>query len=195
MSIFGRKEIAELKTQVADLKEKLSRSESQLDYLQNILFSDIGEYISSVYEGSKSTLRFGPIYYQYLTFGEPKKIVPEEIEEVLKEIDLSFSEKLFELIREKKLSEVEVYKKADIDRRHFAKIRATSDYRPKKDTVILLCLSMRLSLAESQDLLKRAGMALSRSCQQDIIAEYFLKKEIYDVCLYQEMLYKYGFLQ
>ena len=186
--MFGRR-LKEKDNEITRLQTELSESIKRQDYLKSILFNGINGYINAVYVEPKpepSTIlfqrRFDDIY------------VPEEIEEVLKTIEPSFSDKLLELIREKKLNEVEVYKKADIDRRHFSKIRSCSSYRPKKDTVILLCLSMELSYEESQDLLTRAGLALSRSNKQDIIAEYFLRRGIYDVLLYKEVLYNHGFI-
>ena len=126
---------------------------------------------------------------------EEALIYAQEIEKVLKNVEVSFSNKLMEIIRLKNLNEVEVYKKADIDRRHFSKIRSNSDYRPTKDTIILLCLSMRLNYEEVEDLLNRAGFSFSKSDKRDLIAEYFFKKHNYDVLLYKETLYKYGFLK
>lgn len=122
-------------------------------------------------------------------------VVPEEIEEILKQIDTSFSDRLMEIIREKKLDEVEVYKKADLDRRHFSKIRSNSEYRPTKDTVILLCMSMELSFDETVDLLKRAGFAFSNSSKTDLIAQFFIRKKLYNIQFYKEVLFKYGVLK
>lgn len=125
----------------------------------------------------------------------PQTVVPEELKTILKVIDTSFSDKLMELIRQKKLNEVEVYKKADLDRRHFSKIRSNSDYRPAKDTVILLCMSMELTYDETVDLLKRAGFAFSSSSKTDLIAEFFIRKKLYNIAFYKEVLYKYGVLK
>ena len=100
-----------------------------------------------------------------------------------------------QIIREKKLNEVEVYKKADLDRRHFSKIRSNPDYRTTKETVILLCLSMELNYEETTDLLNRAGYSLSKSSKQDLIAQYFIQRNIYDILLYKEILFEYGLLK
>lgn len=192
--MFGRK-IKEKDSEINRLKTELSESIKRQDYLKSILFNGINGFINSVYVEPKPILIKDDVTSKILfqkTYIE--KLVPEEIEEVLKTVEPSFSDKLLELIRVKKLNEVEVYKKADIDRRHFSKIRSCSSYRPTKDTVILLCLSMELSYEETQDLLTRAGLALSRSSKQDIIAEYFLRRGIYDVLLYKEVLYKHGFI-
>ena len=184
-----RRKLKEKDNEIIRLQAELSESVKRQDYLKSILFNGINGYIKAVYVEPKpepTTILF------QRTFDEIN--VPTEIEEVLKTIEPSFSDKLLELIREKGLKEVEVYKKADIDRRHFSKIRSSASYRPKKDTVILLCLSMELTYEESQDLLTRAGLALSRSSERDIIAEYFLRRGIYDILLYKEVLYKHGFI-
>lgn len=124
-----------------------------------------------------------------------KEVVPAEIDEVLKNMESSFSERLMEIIRERNLNEVEVYKKADLDRRLFSKIRGNENYRPTKDTAILLCMSMELSLEDTEDLLKRAGMALSTSNKTDLIATFFIRKKLYNIPLYKEVLFKYGILK
>lgn len=182
-----KRRLLEKENEISRLQAELSESIKQQEYLKSILFNGINGYIDAVYvKPEPSTLLFQTSFEEIY--------VPEEIEKVLQKIEASFSDKLMELIREKKLDEVEVYKKADIDRRHFSKIRSSSSYRPTKDTVILLCLSMELTYEESQDLLIRAGLALSRSNKQDIIAEYFLRRGIYDILLYKEVLYKHGFI-
>ena len=188
-----RRKLLEKENEISRLQTELSESIKRQEYLKNILFNGINGYINAVYV--EPEIYVAPDAPKILFQRTYEDIyVPEEIEAELKNLDSSFSDKLMELIREKKLNEVEVYKKADIDRRHFSKIRSTSSYRPKKDTVILLCLSMELTYEESQDLLTRAGLALSRSCKQDIIAEYFLRRGIYDVLLYKEVLYNHGFI-
>lgn len=184
--MFGRK-IKEKDNEIIRLQTELSESIKRQDYLKSILFNGIEGYINAVYVKPESPV----LLFQKSSI---EKLVPEEIEALLKTVEKSFSDRLMELIREKQLSEVDVYKKADIDRRHFSKIRSSSSYRPTKDTVILLCLSMELTYEESQDLLTRAGLALSRSNKQDIIAEYFLRRGIYDILLYKEVLYKHGFI-
>lgn len=184
--MFGRK-IKEKDNEIIRLQTELSESIKRQDYLKSILFNGIEDYINAVYVKPEPPV----LLFQKSSI---EKLVPEEIEALLKTVEESFSDRLMELIREKQLSEVDVYKKADIDRRHFSKIRSSSSYRPTKDTVILLCLSMELTYEESQDLLTRAGLALSRSNKQDIIDEYFLRRGIYDILLYKEVLYKHGFI-
>lgn len=190
MGFFKNKKIITAQNiEIGTLRRKLAEAIEYQQSLKSILFDGIDGFINQVYE--KPEPFDGCILFQTARIED---LVPEKIEQVLKEIAAPFSTRLFEIIREKNLDEVAVYKKADIDRRHFSKIRSSDSYRPTKDTVILLCLSMKLSVEETQDLLSRAGFTLSRSFKQDIIAEYFLTKKIYDILLYKEVLSRHNLI-
>ena len=104
----------------------------------------------------------------------------------------SFSTRLFRLIEEKHLDEVTVYKGANIDRKHFSKIRSNDSYQPNKRTVIAFAISLHLSEKEAKDLLQSAGYSLSHSYTFDIIIEYFLKKGRYDIHDINEFLFTYN---
>lgn len=115
----------------------------------------------------------------------------DDIEEYIKSEEDSFQEKLFSLIREKNLSEVDVYSKANITRQHFSKIRSDICYQPTKMTVVFLALAMELSYDEVMDLLNRAGLTLSHSNKRDLVIEYFICHKIYDIFLLTECMDKY----
>ncbi|MGM9568675.1 MAG: macro domain-containing protein [Phascolarctobacterium sp.] len=102
----------------------------------------------------------------------------------------SFSDRLFQLIDKKGLEEVVVYKKANMDRKHFSKLRKR-DYTPKKPTVLALALALRLNVDETMDLLSYAGLALAPNDKQDMIVKLCIENSIFDVLRVNEILFTY----
>lgn len=114
-----------------------------------------------------------------------------ELDKRIEMLDESFSEMLLRIIDERGIKDSEVYKKANIDRRLFSKIRSNSDYRPKKTTVLAFAIALKLSLEETKEMLEKAGYALSHSSKADVIVEYFIKKGNYNIYDINEALYEY----
>lgn len=113
------------------------------------------------------------------------------LEQLLDTGEETFQQCLFRLIKERGADEIELYKKANIDRKLFSAIRCNVNYKPKKKTAVALGIALELDMMEMMDLLQRAGMALSPSNKFDLIISYCIDKRIYDIFEVNAILFKY----
>ena len=111
--------------------------------------------------------------------------------EIIRQTDEGFSRKLIRLIDERGWTDAQCYKKANVSRKLFSKIRSNPAYQPSKPTVLAFAVALELSLPEAADLLKTAGYSLTRSNPFDIVLEYCLSHRIYNIWEINEVLFQY----
>ena len=146
-------------------------------YKKQDIFYDANEEETSDFEAEMSfkTSESAP------PFMEEERFIPDE----------SFSECLIRMIDERHMTDPEVYKKANINRKHFNHIINDKHYRPKKETAVALAIGMNLNLADTNTLLERAGFVLSRSYTFDLIIRYCIEHEIYNIFKVNELLFEF----
>ena len=122
---------------------------------------------------------------------ETSSAAGKSLREYMKQMDRSFQEMLFDLIDESGMTDVECYKKANVDKRTFSKIKSSKDYKPSKQTVIAFAISLQLDMDTTQELLATAGFTLSRSKVFDKIIRYFIHNGNYDIFEINEALFEF----
>ena len=164
--------------------------------ISNSLFNDVQNYIDEVYVDEHLAQERCDSYRrrreQEAALYKNRVTDSRSLDEMLDDMTDTFSEALFKLIDAKGMTDPQVYKKANINRKHFSKIRTNQDYKPKKSTVFALAIALELNLAETRELLARAGYAFSHSNVSDVIIEYFLRHGKYDIDSINQVLFEKG---
>lgn len=173
--------------------------------LSEKLVGDIEEYIDEHGIAELHEAEYG-IWYGSERWGRPEQnktsamlgvpLFPDvsgmSLDEILERSEDTFQQKLFKLIEESGMDDVTVYKKANIDRKVFSRIRCKKDYKPTKKTAVAFAIALQLDMPAMLDLLSRAGIAFSPSSKFDLIITYFVTNKVYDIYEINAALFKYG---
>ncbi|MBF1142108.1 MAG: macro domain-containing protein [[Eubacterium] sulci] len=173
--------------------------EKQSFELSEKLFKSVSSYIDANYVSDKMNLEYGTSkvrrrdYEEMLLHESSYEITSKmpNLDGMLNNLDRGFSETLLDLIDRTGKKDSEIYKKANVDRKLFSKIRNNADYRPSKTTAIAFAIALELNMDETNDLLSKAGLALSQSSKFDVIVRYFIENKKYDIFELNSVLFEF----
>lgn len=142
------------------------------------LRQELKAYLRSHYEEPQESACYYSIYFDY----------KKALEKLINNGEETYRDMLFRLIDEKGMTDVQCYKKAHLSRKLFSRIRSEEDYHPSEETLLALGVALELSLPELKEFIGKAGYALTKTDEQDVIVAFFVEKKIYDLYVINDAL-------
>ncbi len=143
-------------------------------------------------KSSQNDFEDADLLYSDMCLSAPQLDKERSLEDVVKNLDKTFMELVFSFADERGLTDVEVQKKANLDRKAFSKLKCGTTKNPSKSTALAIAIALELDLDDTKDLLSRAGFALSPCSKQDLIVQYFIEKKAYDIYEINVALFEHG---